>query len=117
MNNIIYKYKLKATDMQVLDLPEGAEVLSVREQRGDMMVYAFVDDDNFENTEPFTFIVRGTGHDAGNFKRQNYTFLGTVKLEKGALMFHVFYRKGGSGTIYGALDKRSVKLVIGQSVA
>ena len=100
MNDVIYKYKLEPEDRQVLNLPKGAEILSVVEQRDEVVIYAFVEEDNISDTEPLTFIIRGTGHDAGNFKRQNYTFLGTVKLEGGALMFHVFYRKGDSPKRY-----------------
>lgn len=101
MNNIIYKYVLKPADRQTFQLPKGAEVLSVESQftpdsisdEEQMVVYAFVDEEEKE-TEPFTFQIRGTGHQAGNFKRKNYTFLGTVKLLNGRLMFHIFYRRG-----------------------
>jgi len=92
--NRIYKYELSPTDRQVLNLPKGTEILSVIDQWNDIVLYALIDENFVHDTEPFTFIIRGTGHDAGNFKRQNYIFLGTVKLQEGAVMLHVFYRKG-----------------------
>jgi hypothetical protein len=99
MNNTIYKYVLTPVDRQIVKLPKGAEVLSVESQfnpegflQEQVVVYAFVDEEEKE-TESFVFQTRGTGHYAGNFKRENYAFLGTVKLSNGKLMFHIFYRK------------------------
>ena len=92
MNTTIYKYTTKVTDTQIIELPKGSEILSVIEQYENIVFYALIDPEE-TSKEYFKFQIRGTGHNAGNFKRQNYIFLGTVPLIEGQLIFHVFYRK------------------------
>lgn len=84
----IFKYVLSATDTQTITLPYPNKVLSVAEQYGNIVVYAWVDDDP-TMMKSYTFQIRGTGHNADGL--DNYKFLGTVKLQDGELMFHVFY--------------------------
>jgi len=82
----VYKYRLDVTDEQFIELPKGAEILSVAEQRDDVVLYVLIDTTVTE-TEPRTIYVHGTGH---NVFGENLRFIGTVKLYEGSLMFHVF---------------------------
>lgn len=85
----IYKFTLLIADQQTLTLPKGSKILSVTEQRGDIVLYALVDPTT-ENTEKALIIIHGTGHEANDV--DDCTFLGTVKMLGGNLMFHVFYK-------------------------
>lgn len=70
------------------NIPSGGKVLSVGEQFGEICIWVEVDPEN--QTEEREFKAYGTGHpifDATEFKRE---FLGTVMLEGGALIFHVY---------------------------
>lgn len=85
----IFKFKLEITDEQILSLPLNSRILSVAEQFGDMVLYAVVDTSE-DLKEDYKIIIHGTGHPANDI--DNCTFLGTVKMEDGQLMFHVFYK-------------------------
>lgn len=85
----IFKYVLEAADLQVLELPGPSKVLSVHEQRGDMVLYAIVNEGG--KNEKVEVAIRGTGHIV-DFDIDMYDFIGTVKLLEGQLMFHVFTR-------------------------
>ena len=89
---VIYKYTLSVTDEQTLTLPEGSKILSVLEQGNKIVLYALVDVNkaNTRSEEDYSIVIVGTGNFINSVK--TYTFLGTVKLADGALMFHVLYR-------------------------
>ncbi len=83
----IWKYELTASDENDLQMPEGAEVLTVQVQGGLVCIWAIVDD-----TAPLTsrcFEIFGTGHriEDGSGKRK---YVGTFQLQGGSLVFHVF---------------------------
>ena len=84
----IYKYMLHPYIK--MSLPTGAEILSVAEQRENIVVYALVNT-TADDSESHEFVVLGTGHEATRVT--GFNFIGTVNLSKGALMFHVFHRK------------------------
>lgn len=89
----VYKYTLSAKQEQEIRIPEGYKVIkfiSAEEQRGEIVVYALIDDVfNHYGPETFRFYVIGTGHESF-IDLKKCQFLGTVKLDKGYLMFHVF---------------------------
>ena len=88
----IFKYVLDPVDNQVVDILLPATLLSVEEQRGNIVLYALVDDES-NVTIPIDVAIIGTG----NIIRQNlsaYRFMGTVKLMNGGLMFHIFAKHG-----------------------
>ena len=89
----IYKYELQPVDFQNLKLPKGSKIISVTEQYDKMVLYAIVDTDTLE-TEIYDIAVKGTGHDFPE-KLDTYTFLGSIKLIGGSLVFHIFYKKVG----------------------
>lgn len=87
----IWKYTLKAEVSNIIDMPLGAEVLSVETQGDDINIYALVDpmETAQQQIEVRTY---GTGHDI-DVDLSHYKFLGTAKLYNGSLMFHLFYKR------------------------
>lgn len=82
----IFKYELDQSPKQI-SMPQAAKVLSVGVQKGKINIWALVDTE----TEPSNrlFIIHGTGHEL--LKDTNmYNFIGTVLLENGGLVLHVF---------------------------
>jgi uncharacterized phage-associated protein len=88
MNHRIFKYTLKETDQQKLDLPIGAKLLSVQAQNEAICIWALVNAAQTE-TSPWEFFVYGTGHPMYG-EIDGAAFLGTVQLQRGTLVFHVF---------------------------
>lgn len=88
----VFKYKIEPIDYQILKLPVGSNFLSVESQKDDIVLYAMVDDSQ-PNMMNIHIKVVGTGHDISDMR--GFSFLGTVKLFDGTLMFHVFCNWGG----------------------
>lgn len=85
----IYKYPLVPEDWTTVRMPEGAEPLCVQVQGGAPFLWARVDIDRAPVLHHFR--IAGTGHDLGsNIGR----YIGTIQLEGGSLVFHVFSEKG-----------------------
>ncbi len=83
----IWKWPLEVTDLQQVQMPRGAKVLSVQMQYGRPKVWALVDER--EPQEPRSFATFGTGNPLppdGHYGR----FLGTYQFHGGNLVFHVF---------------------------
>jgi len=81
----IFKYPLKATDIQNIYLPKGAEILSVQVQFDRPCLWALVNHNN-EN-ENRIIITHGTGHIVNE---ESIKFIDTYQLANGTLVFHVF---------------------------
>ena len=90
----IFKYVLQIADEQVLKIKGCIEVLSVMEQYDMVVLYTLVDTEATEVREVSICIV-GTGHPAAHARREGYRFLGTVKLLRGHLVWHVFCKGSG----------------------
>jgi len=94
---IIGKYVLSVTDRQVLEIPAPAQILSVIEQRGEVVLYALIDYGT-ESTVTKVIDIYGTGHkvpkDRSTYEGEPQTepgaFIGTVSTENGGLIWHVF---------------------------
>ena len=90
MNKEIWKYILRP--IITLDVPAGSQILSVQEQFGEICIWMLVDP-TLEKEER-RFEVYGTGHpinyDMGTWR----TYIGTVKLENGSLIMHIFENIG-----------------------
>lgn len=88
----VYRYRLPITDRPVVDMPDGATVLSLGPPRDDdsdeLDLWAMVDPS--QPLRPCPFIVVGTGHvvpdDAG-------AFVDTVATHGGQLIWHVFTKR------------------------
>jgi len=81
----IYKYQLFAGH-DVMEMPKGAQVLTVQAQNDKPHIWALVDP--YESSvEARRFGVYGTGHDMPD---DLGPYIGTFQLEGGSLVFHVF---------------------------
>ncbi len=82
----VYKYPVKIDDIQSIDLPQGAQILSVQVQDGNPYIWACVNPS--EESEPRRFRLYGTGHiiECENLLR----FIGTFQLFGGRLVYHLF---------------------------
>jgi predicted ABC-type ATPase len=95
----IFKYiidpdKLDFNGSITLNLPRRAEIISAAEQRGDIVVYAVIDAKEKKIDEYLIWVV-GTGHEIPEavLDRSSCKFLGTVSLQDGEFMFHVYWTK------------------------
>lgn len=90
----IFKYPLVITDEQEVELPVGAEVISALNQRGQLVLYAIVDD-SVSKTEKRIVRIFGTGHvvDVYHGSNSEYDFIGTVSMMNDELIWHVFVKK------------------------
>lgn len=84
----ILKYTLDIVDYQELTLSENSKILSVANQRDNIVLYALTDE---LSTCTYSIIMHGTGHPADDVIGAQ--FIGTVSLYNGSLMFHVFARR------------------------
>lgn len=79
----IYKYTLPLADATVLQMPDGAKVLSVQIQARQICLWAMVDP-----SHPLvgrSFSIRGTGQP---ILWDNDTYIGTVQLD--GFVWHIF---------------------------
>jgi len=81
----IFKWNLQIVDFQEIEMPIGAQILSMQIQNENPQLWALVDEKNA--TEKRSFITCGTGQeipeDVGDY-------IGTYQIENGSLVFHVF---------------------------
>jgi hypothetical protein len=82
----IFKYVLKTTDVQSVEMPKGAEILSIQTQNDDPCIWALVDPE--QEMEYRIFRIFGTGHDVMGDDTLNY--IGTYQQYGGSLVFHCF---------------------------
>ena len=82
----IYKYVLLEADNQSIGMPTGAEILSVGEQNGELVMWARVNPDNPHGLR--NIVIKGTGHPIGAHELGR--FIGTVIMLGGRLVWHVF---------------------------
>jgi hypothetical protein len=87
--NKIWKYILEITDQQYLQLPMGARILSVANQNESLVLYALVNPEE-QTTENFVVQIFGTGNPIERLDPMS-KFIGTVVMENGKLVWHVFY--------------------------
>ena len=83
----IFKFPLEVTDVQDVSMSSDAVILSAIEQYGAIVVYARVNPNAVASRRRF-FVV-GTGHPLDRID-PTAVFVGTVKTEGGALIWHVF---------------------------
>jgi hypothetical protein len=81
----IYKYAIDTRDLIKIDMPVGAEILSLQTQKGEPCLWALVDTE--APKEVRVFEIYGTGHPVDDDPKK---FLGTFQLRGGDLIFHVF---------------------------
>jgi hypothetical protein len=84
----VYRYQVKIADEQIITMPADARILHVaRRDPGDAVdMWALVDPQ--APPQDRYFRVAGTGHPVVD--ADMLTYIGTVQLHRGALVFHVF---------------------------
>ena len=88
MTKTIYKYTVAYDDIFVLDLPMGAEVLTVQVQYESPYLWALVNTE--EQTEKRYFRLAGTGHPIVYDMGKEYSYINSFQLNNGDLVFHLF---------------------------
>ncbi len=83
MSTVIYKYPLRITDFQSISVPEGAQILDVQVQNGQIQLWALVDDINLFRSRTIRII--GTGN---TIYPQPGTYIATVQLN--GFVWHIF---------------------------
>lgn len=81
----IHKYKLEINGTFSINMPIGAEILSIQEQSGHLYIWARVDPKR--STEVREFPTYGTGYITEAFNNELY--IATVQMLNG-LVWHVF---------------------------
>lgn len=82
---VVHKYVMTNAREQTLKLPRWSTVLSVAEQNNNPVLYALVERDETD-TEDHRFHVAVTGSTVP----ENLKFIGTVMLDNGGFVLHVF---------------------------
>lgn len=87
METQIWKYTL-SPDQLIQIMPNGAKVLYVAEQHGDICIWAEVNPANPPSTR--TFEIYETGQPIHYDIGVNHKHLGSVKLTNSALIYHIY---------------------------
>ena len=90
MSKTIYKYPLEVAKTQRLELPKGAEIVSIQVQKGIPCLWAFVDKNQVDEGEAFVIAMFGTGHELPEDIETNYQYITTIQMNGGDLVLHVF---------------------------
>lgn len=91
MKKKIYKYDLDVTDIQVISLPLGSEILTVQTQFDIPRLWALVDPNELD-TEERTIEIFGTGQDVHYDMGIDRKYISTFQMHAGNLVFHAFER-------------------------
>ena len=87
----IFKYEMPITDNPLVEMPEGAKVLSFNTQNGVPCIWALVDPAAKKVVREF--YIYGTGHKIYTDNRQILPdYIGTIVTMGGALVWHLFQR-------------------------
>lgn len=85
----IWKYPLEVTDLQTVEMPHGAKILTVQMQGTTCCLWALVEDEMPRHLNQSRRIaIYGTGNPVPRNLRQDY--IATFQMEGGALVFHAF---------------------------
>lgn len=82
----IWKFPLEVVDEQLVDMPEGSEILAVQVQLGVPCLWAAVTPDAAKVKR--CIATYGTGHPMKSRAADQY--VGSYQLQGGALVFHVY---------------------------
>ena len=92
MSVTIWKYPVSCTGDFVLEMPKGAQILTVQTQGGEPQLWVLVDPDEKEMVR-VRFLLLATGQPVeGTVKKfiGKWARVGTFQLEGGKLVFHLF---------------------------
>lgn len=88
----IWKFPLKKTDTQNIDIPKGAEILTVQAQGEIPFLWALVDPQTEMGNR--TIEIFGTGHPVLYDMGVSRKYISTFQLFGGTLVLHVFEYTG-----------------------
>ena len=80
----VWKFPVAMTDIQSVDMPMGAEILTAQMQGEQCCLWALCEPQNAKRLR--TILIHGTGHPVGDIAR----YIGSVQMMDNALVFHVF---------------------------
>ena len=86
---IILKWDLRIDDLQIIDIPLGAELLTVQTQGGQPRLWAACDEN--APLRPRRIAMYGTGHPINGHPG---IYIATFQVDSGALVFHAFEEVG-----------------------
>ena len=86
MSKKIFKYQLETTDVQQIEMQQGAEILCIQTQNETPCIWALVEPN--ATVVKRAFEIFGTGHNIP--ENANRKYVGTYQLENGQLTFHCF---------------------------
>lgn len=90
MKKQIWKFEIQIRDVVRVLMPEGAEILTFQNQRGNPCIWALVDPT--KPKEERMFEIYGTGHDIHEDMGIDREYIGTIISEQGMLVWHLFER-------------------------
>lgn len=82
----IWKWKLRITDEQIVDLPIAAMILTAQMQEGELCLWALCSED--APKEERRIRIYGTGHEIQRHSSMKY--ISTFQIPEAGLVFHVF---------------------------
>jgi len=87
MEKTIFKYPLTSQQTQIIQMPKGAQILTLQMQKDTPCIWALLDVD-IDNPKEFrTFELYGTGHP---IYPRDRTYIGSFQVDEGHYIFHVF---------------------------
>ena len=90
MSKKIFKYQLETTDVQRIEMPQGAKILTIQMQNRVPCLCALVEPN--ATVTKRTFEIFGTGHNVPDNVLREY--VGTYQLKNSQLVFHCFEMLG-----------------------
>ena len=93
----IWKFKLEISDLAIIEMPAGAEILCVQTQpirpqssRETEAPFIWAICDPAAKLEKRKFRVRGTGHPIDNLSEEIGRYVGSFQMRGGSFVLHVF---------------------------
>lgn len=87
MSQVIYKYEVSIADTSSIEMPKGAQLLSVQVQGDWPQPWALVDPSRPKVRRKLTLL--GTGHPLPVPGEPVMHYIGTVQMNGGAFVFHL----------------------------
>ena len=89
---VIYKWELRLTDVQKIEMPIDSQILSIKKQNNNVYLWALVDK-NIEIVEDKNIYIYGTGRLINEENRKhNVSFIDTIIMDNG-FSWHFFEEK------------------------
>ena len=90
MKESIWKFPMASPEQRIIEMPKGAEILTIQVQNKIPCIWALVNPEN-EKEKRF-FEIFGTGHDMPVDMGIERKYINTFQLNGGALVLHLFER-------------------------